>query len=760
MTPSTLDSPIAETRGAPSADAIVEKLRSLRRRIMLWMAVDGIARLLLLVAVLIALDLALDWSFSMDRPQRLVVLGLMTGVIAWVAYRWLIRPLSRKLSDDTLCLLVERRYKQLGEGLISALQLSRQSELETGGASRTLMSATIEQGVASALPLSFHGVLRSRRFVVNVILSSLLIVLLGGVAVAIVRTNLMSIWFDRNVLLADRVWPQDFYLTFDGATAGELRVPRAEPCPLGISVRLARPDAKAPDEVTLELRSAGDTHTERMERGDGGSHFSGTLPAVDEAAEVRAVSPGGTTAWLHVRPIDRPSVTSLTISVTTPKYAGAVQETLEEGKGSYPVLPGSKVHVLATANKPLSQAMLTQGASTHTMKPDKDNAFSFDLDYQAAAAGVYSIALTDKELVPLDSQGTVGPLSSRVPTQFTLRTKSDRPPGVKLRLSGIGGMITARARLPLSAAIDDDFSITDAYIRYRFGATAGDASHGKDVRPEGLDKQLGTPVVRLEHVIDVEALKGAVGADLTLEVNAVDNNDVTGPGNGTSGKTVLRIVSDEEFRADLLRRETDQRLEVERLLKVQFGLIADTKELARPGTDDKPWSASAQQSATRVAREQKNVGMGLALVAKRVDELLTEAANNRLEKQSGPLQQRLRAGVHDRLMQIAEKSVPEVLVKLDDARRQASRPKERGEALAAAMAGQARIETELSDVLKHMVKSEDYQIILSLIMEIQHSQSDVHDRARRQLQEQLKGLFERNGTGAPGGKDPGEPGSR
>jgi hypothetical protein len=110
---------------------------------------------------------------------------------------------------------------------------------------------------------------------------------------------------------------------------------------------------------------------------------------------------------------------------------------------------------------------------------------------------------------------------------------------------------------------------------------------------------------------------------------------------------------------------------------------------------------------------------------------------------------RLRSGVHARLTQIAEKDVPEVVARLDEARRHPTHPKERGVALAAAQAGQARIEAELNEVLKHMIKAEDDQLILSLIMEIQHGQNDVHGRALKMLQEQLKALFERGGTGRP-----------
>jgi hypothetical protein len=577
-----------------------------------------------------------------------------------------------------------------------------------------------------------------------------LIVALAGVAAAVVRTNTMSIWFDRNLRLSNRPWPQDIYLTLSGAVDGVLRVPRAEPWPVGVSVQLARQDVQAPDDVLLEVRGAGDFHSERMERSADGRFFSGKLPAIDAAAEVRAVASGTSTPWVRVEPVDRPMVRSLAISLILPKYAGGARQSLAEGKGPYAVLPGSRVQVQGVANKALSAASLSQGPRRQEMQLGKINDFRHEFDYRADAAGVYSIALTDTEQLPSASAGGEGPLSSRVPFQFTLRTQIDRPPAVKLKLTGIGSVITARARLPLSASIDDDFAVSDAQLRWQTVPTAeGVAARSDVIQPADLAPQFGRPAIKLTHLLDVSTLKVPVATDLVLELTAADNNDVTGPGKGTSGKITLRVGSDDEVRAELLRREREQRQEIERLQKVHVGVVADTRELSRPGVDDKPWDAAAEQSATRVSREQKSVGAGLGMVARRIDDLLTEAANNRLEQQGGAMTTRLRSGVHARLTQIAEKDVPEVVARLDEARRHPTHPKERGVALAAAQAGQARIEAELNEVLKHMIKAEDDQLILSLIMEIQHGQNDVHGRALKMLQEQLKALFERGGTGRP-----------
>ena len=99
---------------------VVARLANLRLLIASWFWIDGLSRVLWLVLGLCAADLALDWLFRMDRPQRGVMLAILLGIVGWVAYRRLVRPLSATLSDDALALQVEAGNRQLGQSLISA----------------------------------------------------------------------------------------------------------------------------------------------------------------------------------------------------------------------------------------------------------------------------------------------------------------------------------------------------------------------------------------------------------------------------------------------------------------------------------------------------------------------------------------------------------------------------------------------------------------------------------------------------------------
>ncbi|MCE9544600.1 MAG: hypothetical protein K8T25_03655 [Planctomycetia bacterium] len=751
MSQATLD----PTVDAPMADAplstVLHKLHLLRRRIAAWFVIDGVSRLLACLVLLVGFDLAIDWTFSMDRPQRVVMLVLVLIVLGVVAYRRLVRPLGQSLSDDALCLLVERQQGQLQEQLISALQLSRGGGWEQQGVSPTFVAATIQGGAKAAESMPFESVLRRRPLLFSMALALAMGGALLGIAVATVRTETMAIWFQRNVLLTNRPWPQDFYLAFDGAADGTMRIPRGEEWPIVVTAKAARPEIALPEEVTYELRGRHvETRTERFERIDGGKRFIGKMAGPAEAVEIRAFARGASTDWIKVLPVDRPTVETLSLTVTPPKYTGLKPQKLSEGKGPYSLLPGSRLTVQGSANKPLSAAIVLHGTKRQQLVVREGRTFEMEIPYAADGAGIYGIDLTDTENLPQPGSERPGPLSSRVPVRFTLRTLADRPPQIKAQLVGISGMITSHAKLPLKATIDDDFAVSDVRLRYQWRGPAESRQSGQDaVRPKEVASLLGAQQIPLSCELDVAPLNVPVGSDFSVEIEATDNNNVSTPGVGRCPPMLLRVVSDDELRTDLLRREKEQRQELERLLKVQTGLLADTRDLLQRSANQATWPAAAQQSAARVAREQKIVGGSLSAIAQRVGDLLVEASNNRLEDASGALTARLQDHVRKPLTRVADQRVPEVGLRLDEARRLASSAKERNAALAAAADEQAKIESELQDVLKSMIKVEDFQFVLSLLLEIQQSQTEVLSRSEKERQEQIRRILEHGGNTAP-----------
>src|SRR5688572_5441789 len=240
---------------ADHTSGVVARLRSLRTRIAAWFWVDGLVRVLWMALALVAVDLAIDWFFRLDKPQRVVMLALMLGVIAWRVYRRLVRPLSATMSDDALALSVESANKELGQSLISALQLSRMEDAEARGMSPTLVSQTVRHGTAAAETISFTSVLDGKEFRLNALLLVIALAIFGLLGYGIAATQPLSIWFNRNILLGYKTWPQKTYLVVERVGEnGAVVFPRGEDWTQQVTVR--EDSEVIPEAVHLDFRRA------------------------------------------------------------------------------------------------------------------------------------------------------------------------------------------------------------------------------------------------------------------------------------------------------------------------------------------------------------------------------------------------------------------------------------------------------------------------------------------------------------------------
>lgn len=392
---------------------VVSRLAALRRQIAVWFWVDGLVRVMWLGLALVAADLVLDWIFRMDRAQRMVMLVLMVGGISYVAYRRLVKPLSANLSDDALALQVEAGNKQLGQAMISALQLSRLENVESRGMSPVLVHQTVLTGTAASQSVDFGSVLDNKEFRLNAVLLTLAILALGGLAIGIRYSESLNIWFNRNVLLGERTWPQDTYLVIERAKDGKVVFPRGEDWTQLVTVR---DDSKViPDAVYIDFRRARGRPAQAMkktsERG-----FEAVFNNVIDPFEFRARGGDATTDWVSVELVEQPSVETLKIVVMPPAYTGQTAAELPPGKGPYYVLPGSSLKLEGTANKPLVSAKLQldgklllapqtaegQPPAPRDVKRDapltltKETAFVGSVKEADLIAGQYTFLLEDK----------------------------------------------------------------------------------------------------------------------------------------------------------------------------------------------------------------------------------------------------------------------------------------------------------------------------------------------------------------------------
>jgi hypothetical protein len=810
------------------ASSVTEKISALRRAIVGWLAVEGLAAIAVAIVAVFLVDLAADWLFRMDVAQRRICFLLMLAVIAYVAFRRLLKPLGQSYSDDVLLLQVEKRHRELGQSLISAVQFSRvEDQYESLGMSRTLVRATIDQGTRAASNVDFTDVLEGGRFRQNI--AKIVGVVAFFAALVVFAPNMMRTWADRNLMFGDSRWPQDTHLQFVDVVGDEIILPEGDDLKVTVEVF----EGIVPDSVEIQFgpgRSAqGEAEMSPLDGVTPGDKIAAdaqtkpryeyTFKNVLEEFSIRARGGDGDTPWVNVKLVDRPSVEQLSLDLSPPEYTRLKTVSLARGQGPYEFYPGSKLAISGTSSKKLKSGTLRimrRGQPVENVNLTIDSAdqtrFSVALDNKQVAAANYELEIVDD----VDRR-------SRRPEAFALKSVSDRTPSVGAKLDGISAMIVPQARVPLIITMSDDFAITKSGVAYKVktslevpavpgaenntappsGAappsnatppgeemppsgeappssgepappgTNGDGAVGQDdpaddaetedgtteeekpadeapavtftertgsVPHDELKDRYGGDKIEFRFPMEVEPLKLEIGDDFEFSIEATDNDTISGPKTGKSHRFQLRVVTEEELRNDLLRREKDQRKQFEDLIVGQDDLITETRALAseiqgQPGTPPDTRSA-----LLKAQKRQHQIGERSRTIANWLEQIVMEAENNKLEGPEGRYQREMRGKVIEPLLLLVGEKIPAAAQMLDDVRRMPDGETiERDEKFAAAIDAEMRIAAEMRTILRYMVKAEGYQEAINLAYRILDVQGNLNEATKRKLRELIEG---------------------
>ena len=119
----------------PGITSIYEKLSFLRRRIRVYVIVQGTLLAFIWLCLLYFIGLALDYgpvllAFNeMPVQVRAIFLIITLSGVTWILYQWGLRRLRTSLSDQSLALLLERRFPELRDSV--ATIVNRNSETST-----------------------------------------------------------------------------------------------------------------------------------------------------------------------------------------------------------------------------------------------------------------------------------------------------------------------------------------------------------------------------------------------------------------------------------------------------------------------------------------------------------------------------------------------------------------------------------------------------------------------------------------------------
>lgn len=202
-----------ETRCPMIPPLIRRQLSALRRRERLLSLVWGLAQAIALAVVAFLWACSVDWLADriQETPFALRVALLISQAVLWgiCLVLFVVAPLLRDLSDETLALWVEDRLPELNHRLISAVQFHRRPA-HAVGMSPALIAVTTREAEEQILPLRLADLADRRRLRWS---GRLLLGVGGAVAVAllIAGPETLGVLMQRQ-FLADASIPRSIHL--------------------------------------------------------------------------------------------------------------------------------------------------------------------------------------------------------------------------------------------------------------------------------------------------------------------------------------------------------------------------------------------------------------------------------------------------------------------------------------------------------------------------------------------------------------------
>lgn len=684
------------------------------------MLVEGLSVAVIWICLTFWAGLALDYlpvllgADEMPRAARAFVLAIIAIVLGVILYRWILRRAFVRMADRSMAILLERRYRQFRDSLITSVELSDR-DANADKYSLTMLAETEEDALQNLSRVRLGSIFDARPLLFSLVGAIFLVATIGGAIAADQRfeTNFFELGFRRLYLLDDDPWPRSASIEIVGVQVqrddldaidnngnsllsfrgGRLKVAR------GASVSLfVRADAgakKIPEVCSVYYSTAeGDRGRVNMTRVGGiregyqnyrydGKPLKGILSNV----KFDVVGFDHRVRDYEIEVVESPVVIEALLDCTFPDYM--VNEKLATWlPRTIPLttatqLPlGTRFTLRAHTNKPLASALLNDTESGQPLSislSEGKNSCWFDV---SNLAGNLSL-----ELTPIDTDG----ISADKPYRIYIVGVEDQPPTVNVRLQGIGTAVTPDVMIAVQGKIEDDYGVASS----SFELTVNDG----DPRAHAFELQAGGNVSAAidfrEQRSESSGIKLQPNDRLSLTVIATDKYDLGAGANvGTGDHYQLEVVTPDKLLSMLEARELGLRRRFEQiqdemtelrqsLVRVKNEGPATAEANVEPGeaaasngdsTDaekaesavDRTWSLRLLRSQRARLQSEKSAQETLGVAASFGD-IRAELINNRVDTEDR--KQRLQLQVVEPLQSIGDTMFPELdrrLVALTD----------------------------------------------------------------------------------------------
>jgi hypothetical protein len=545
-------------------------LASLRRRIVVYVWSEGLAVGVAWLGAAFWISLALDWSIEPPAWFRQGMVGLTAIGLAYLLYRFIFRRIWLPIADHNLALVLERRFRDFDESLLTTVELTEQPDHATAFHPQMLAAAE-HAAIRRAGGVRLADVFRRGPLVRSLIAAALAI---ASVAVyARMAPNSFETWQNRVLPpFSSKLWERRVHLSIKGFDNPDHRAVVAKGSDLEVVAR-ADTGYEIPEIVRIRYRTEEGRTTKDMDKvGVAGAkepyqRYSFMFRDIQSPRTFDIFGGDAALRDYKIDVVDVPTI-EITLHCEYPAYTRMAPRDLPARSVEVP--KGSRITIHATANKDLVEASVERATSE---KPVPLASVRFDdrggkSDRRHFS---YTIDQLDDTLTLLFSLSDVDGIQSREPIRLNLTARPDEPPRVGVRLRGIGSSVTANARLPLEGDVTDDWGIAKLWYEFTQGAEDKFDEAVTVKLPLATDPGLRTAIHfdrQSNEALDLKNHSLTVGQQIVVAVDAEDNCTLgKHPNLGPGEKYQLSVVSPEKLLSILEARELTLRMRLESVIQ-------------------------------------------------------------------------------------------------------------------------------------------------------------------------------------------------
>jgi hypothetical protein len=579
--------------------SLVERLAAVHRKVQRKTVIIGAAITLGVISLVLLSISAVESLMRFESGGRFLLLVLFIAVLLGVAGWFILLPvLKKKFSVDETAQLIGTAFPALGDRLLNALQIYREStnvfsEKALARAAGLARANDFTKAVRFDDAKNFFGV-SGAALLVTVIAFAVPPLELTPAAK---RIFLFGKDFTPPPPFRIESLSKDIELTKGNDAELQFEVHETDGVPLPDVRRLS---LKFLDERGFEIQDV-------KIFPDSTGRFVYKLRNADKAltyfAESDIAKKVVQSSKHRLTILDRPRVAAFQLMLEPPRYARLSVQTLEPNFGDASALRGTLVSVKLKSSKPLKSArLIAEPDSSVVMRVENDSAF---LSFSLKQDMTYRLALVDES-----------GLASEASATYELRATPDEPPQIKLvepKQTSVD--MPPSLRLAVAATIRDDYGFSAITLRSRISKSefkqVKDMFESTDLslenkNPNGSELERG-----IFHEWNLAAMNVLAGEEVEFYLEVFDNDAVSGFKSARTELCKLRLPSLDEIFKEQEKQEketiagVEKQLEQAKAVQEELSRVQDElRQKSRADWQDKKALDLAQQKQEQV---QKNL---------------------------------------------------------------------------------------------------------------------------------------------------------